>query len=258
MENNNLPYDLIFGRTTLIAGPEMMETLRHTRVIIFGLGGVGSWCAEALVRSGIGHITLVDSDDVAASNINRQLPATTRTVGRPKVEVLRERFLEINPECDITAIRGIYSEDTAAGFDIPSYDYAIDAIDSLANKAHLILWCTNRATAPRRGFYSSMGAALKISGTTISVAPFDKVAGCPLARALRTYFKRRDLWPRRKFLCVYSPERLSNRAEPAGPADPSDTWSPRKVAINGTFAHTTAIFGLQLAGLLIEDIYRKA
>ncbi len=247
----------IFQRTALAAGAEMMSRLKDTRVILFGTGGVGSWCAEALIRCGVGHLTLVDSDTVAISNINRQLPATVHTVGLVKVDVLRERLLSINPHAEIEAIQGIYSPDTAAEFKIESYDYAIDAIDSLSNKADLILRCTNPATAPRRAFFSSMGAALKLHGTAIDVAEFRKVIGCPLARALRNKFKKAGTMPRRKFLCVYSPERLSNRlcTEVRGEAESGDSWSSKKAAINGTFAHTTAIFGMMLAGLVIENEY---
>jgi tRNA A37 threonylcarbamoyladenosine dehydratase len=251
--------DTIFQRTSLIAGDDMMAELHETSAIIFGVGGVGSWCAEALIRSGIGRLTIVDSDTVTASNINRQLPATTKTVGRVKVDVLRERLLDINPHADIQAVRGIYSPETAAEFKIEEYDYAIDAIDSLANKAHLILRCTSAPTAPRRAFYSSMGAALKLNAGAIDVAEFRKVTGCPLARALRNRFKKEGTMPRRKFRCVYSPERLVNRKDGDKPTEAceSDTWTARKAAVNGTFAHTTAIFGFRLAGLVIEDLYER-
>lgn len=246
----------IFNRTALLAGDEMMARLEATRVIIFGVGGVGSWCAESLVRSGIGHLTIVDSDSVAVSNINRQLMALTSTVGRPKVEVLAERLLDINPELDINPVCGIYDRETASSFGLQNYDYIIDAIDSLDCKAALILEATSIKGTK---LFSSMGAALKLSASEIRTAEFWKVQGCPLARALRQKFKRSGLMPRRKFLCVYSPELLKNRKTELPPeqSSPGDNWSSRKAAINGTFAHTTAIFGLTLAGLLIEDIYLK-
>ncbi len=244
----------IFGRTALVAGDAMMERLAATKVIVFGVGGVGSWCVEALVRSGIGHITIVDSDNVAASNINRQLMATTSTVGRPKVEVLAQRMLDINPGLDIRTVCGVYDRTTAPDFHLGDYDYVIDAIDSLDCKALLI--CEATATKGVT-LYSSMGAALKLSASKISTAEFWKVEGCPLARALRQKFKRSGIVPSRKFKCVYSPETLHNRSTQPIPASPSadDNWSARKAVINGTFAHTTAIFGLTLAGLLIEDIW---
>lgn len=241
----------IFGRTALVAGEPMMRRMADTRVIIFGVGGVGSWCAEALVRSGVGHLTIVDSDNVAASNINRQLMATVSTVGQPKVDVLARRLLDINPDLDIVPVCGVYDSSTAAGFHLADYDYVIDAIDSLDCKAQLI--CEATAT-PGVTFFSSMGAALKLSASKIATAEFWKVEGCPLARALRQKFKRKGIRPARKFLCVYSPERLPNRGEQ--PAAGDDTWSARKAVINGTFAHTTAIFGLTLAGLVVEDLYR--
>jgi len=251
-----MDHNMRFNRTSLIAGDDMMSRLADTKVIIFGVGGVGSWCAEALVRTGIGHITIIDSDVVAESNINRQIMAMTSTVGRPKVDILAERFIDINPDLDIKAIQAIYAPETASKFDIESYDYVIDAIDSLNNKAHLILEATSYDNVR---FFSSMGAALKLSSAKIQTAEFWKVEGCPLARALRQKFKRSGVMPHNKFLCVYSPERLRNRkeADQSAMSEEDDYWSPRKAAINGTFAHTTAIFGMTLAGLVIEDLYAK-
>lgn len=233
-----------FGRTALVAGVDMMCRLAATRVIIFGVGGVGSWCAEALARTGIGHITIVDDDNVARSNINRQMPALEGTIGRPKAEVVAERIRQINPEADVQVLATRYTPATAADFGIESYDFAIDAIDSLADKADLILRCTDPATAPRRAFFSSMGAARKLDIGKIEVAEFWKAEGCPLARALRTRFRRSGVFPKRKFKCVFSPERLPHRLE--GPE-----------GINGTFAHATAAFGLRLAGLVIENLYHE-
>ncbi len=231
-------FENIFQRTMLVAGPEMMARLQASRVLVVGIGGVGSWCVEALVRTGIGHITLVDRDTVAESNINRQLPALTSTVGRPKVEVMGERLLDINPKLDLTTAFDFYSPENADTYDLDSYDYVIDAIDSLACKAELIL----RATASHTRLFSSMGAARKLHASMISTAEFWKVQGDPLARALRQRFKRTGTFPKRKFKCVYSPERIAQPVESPDGA-------------NGTFAHTTAIFGLTLAGLVIEDLY---
>lgn len=247
--------DEIFARERLVAGDAMMDALALSRVIVFGVGGVGSWCCEALCRSGVGHLTLVDSDLVAVSNINRQLMATTSTVGTPKVEALARRLLDINPGADIVARQEAYTAETADSFDLDSYDYVIDAIDSLENKALLIL----RATAADTVFFSSMGAARKLDPTKIGVAEFFKVEGCPLARALRTRFRRRATFPARKFKCVYSPETIPNRLETERPAEASadDSWTASKAAVNGTFAHTTAVFGMTLAGLVVEDLYKK-
>ena len=171
----------IFQRTELLLGKAKMDALRQKRVIIFGIGGVGSWCAESLVRSGISQLTIVDSDRVCVTNINRQLMATTKTVGEVKTDVLKERLLEINPTADITAIQKIYSPETYETFNLESYDFIIDAIDSLSNKMHLI----QEATKTNAVFFSSMGAALKMDPTRIRVAEFWKVQGCPLAAALR-------------------------------------------------------------------------
>ena len=243
-----------------------MEGIASKRVIIFGVGGVGSWCAESLIRSGIRHLTIVDSDRVCITNINRQLMATARTVGQVKVDVLKERLLSINPKADITALQQIFTEETADSFDIGSYDYIIDAIDSLKDKALLIMM----ATRTKARFYSSMGAALKLDPTRIRVAEFWQVKGDPLARALRKRFKQNDQYPRRKFKCVYSDELLQNKGHnttcgtekcmcPKAKLGPGNTellnheWSSSKAQIHGTLAHITAIFGFTLAGLVLKD-----
>lgn len=260
----------IFRREELLLGADMMEVIASKRVIIFGVGGVGSWCAESLVRSGIEQLTIVDSDRVCMTNVNRQLMATTKTVGKVKVDVLKERLLDINPAANITAIQDIYSAETAESFHLSSYNYIIDAIDSLKDKADLIL----RATKTDAKFFASMGAALKMDPTKISVAEFWKVKGCPLAAALRRKFKHNKTFPSKKFQCVYSEELLRNRgenkscgtsqclcpkaAEGPGRADLlNHEWCTSKAQINGTIVHTTAIFGFTLAGLLIQDICKS-
>ena len=171
---------LPFSRTELLIGREAMDRLQCARVILFGVGGVGSWCAESLVRSGIRRLTLVDSDRVSPTNINRQLPATVRTVGQLKVDILRERFMEINPDAEIEAVASAYNAETSDAFRLETYDYILDAIDSLSEKVHLIRTATAQ---PRATFFSSMGAALKLDPQRIRVAPFSRVAGCPLAAA---------------------------------------------------------------------------
>ena len=127
-----------FQRTELLLGAEAMRALAEARVLLVGVGGVGSWCAEALVRTGIGHLAIVDADRVCASNVNRQLMATSATLGEPKVEALARRLREISPAADISSVEGVYSADTAATFKLEEFDYVIDAIDSVADKAHLI------------------------------------------------------------------------------------------------------------------------
>ena len=228
----------IFRRAELLFGDEGMSRIAEKRVIIFGVGGVGSWCAESLVRSGIRKLTIVDSDCVSVTNINRQLMATTKTVGQVKVDALKERLLTINPSAEITALQQVFNAETASQFGLEEYDYIIDAIDSLKDKALLILLaCQTKAK-----LFSSMGAALKLDPTRIKTAEFWKVTGDPLARALRNRFKRDKQFPKRKFLCVYSDELLQNQK----PIDPDDKG-------NGSIVHITAIFGMMLAGLVIQD-----
>lgn len=239
-----------FSRVERLVGADGLERLRGARVIVFGVGGVGSWTAESLVRSGIGHLTIVDADVVAESNINRQLMATTQTVGRLKVEVLAQRLRQINPDAEIVAVAARYDESTAGDFDLDRWDYVVDAIDSLSDKALLI----NRATRSRGRLVSSMGAALKLNPERIRVAEFWSVKGCRLAAALRNKFKRSGVKPGRKFMCVYSDELLPNRGVAE---DKSGAMTYGKVAYNGALCHITAIFGFTLAGLVIEGLLRK-
>ncbi|MDE6368296.1 MAG: tRNA threonylcarbamoyladenosine dehydratase [Muribaculaceae bacterium] len=242
----------IFSRASLLLGDDVMKRLATIRVIVFGVGGVGSWCAESLVRSGVKHLAIVDCDNVAVSNINRQLMATTETVGQPKVEALKAHLLTVSPTAEIDARREVFTAETADNFDLDSYDYVIDAIDSLKDKVLLI----ERATESRAKFFSSMGAALKLDPTRIKVAEFRNVIGCPLARALRQRFKKMGRWPRRKFLCVYSDELVENKgvSEESLEVMPGiDGSKPSaKARINGSLMHITAIFGLTLAGLVIN------
>ena len=167
---------------------------------------------------------------------------------------MRTHLLDINPEADIIAINKIYTAETAGDFNLEEFDYIIDAIDSLSDKALLLL---NAAAASRPTLYSSMGAALKLDPGQISVAEFWKVHGCPLAAALRSRFRRNSTFPRRKFKCVYSPERLQNRSIPDQNGSDS-AMSFGKVAVNGSLCHITATFGLRLASLVINDIYSKS
>lgn len=242
----------IFNRTIRLVGNETMDVISSKRVIVFGVGGVGSWCAESLVRSGIKYLTIVDSDVVNVTNVNRQLMATTKTVGQVKVDVLKQRLLEINPDAEIEARAELYSEETATSFNLGSYDYVIDAIDSLDPKMNLLM----NASRTKAKVFASMGAALKIDPTKIKVAEFWDAKGCPLARALRDKFKKKQLRPAKKIKVVYSEELLENKGPVA-----NDDGSPaefRKVAYNGTMAHAVAIFGFTIAGLVMKDIYDKA
>lgn len=247
-----------FNRVALLTGTDAFRRLAESKVIIFGVGGVGSWTAEALVRSGVADLTIVDADTVAESNINRQLPATASTVGRVKVDVMKDRLLDINPEARIAAIHDFYNSSTQDRYDLGAYDYVIDAIDSLSDKALLILNATQAvASIARLGhslrFYSSMGAALKTDPSRIAVAEFWSVKGCPLAAALRRRFKKSGVFPARKFKCVYSDELVPNHPDAAALTDRSGAMSYGKVAVNGAFMHITAVFGLTLASLVIRD-----
>lgn len=234
----------IHTRVEQLYGDDGMERLYATKVIIFGVGGVGSWAAECLVRSGIINLTIVDNDNVATTNINRQLMATTSSVGQPKVDALKRRLLDINPEAHITALNASYSEATAESFHLGDFDYVIDAIDSLKDKVHLILTATRcRHTL----LLSSMGAALKCDPTRVKVNEFWNVKGCPLARALRQRFKKLGTFPARKFQAVYSDELLKN-------VKAANETCHYKAQINGSLCHITAIFGMTLAGLIMRDL----
>ena len=239
--------EAIFNRTRRLVGPDGMQRIREASVVLFGVGGVGSWCAEALVRSGVRRLTLVDGDVVNPSNVNRQLMATTRTVGRPKVEALRERLLDINPEGDITPIQAVYNKESAPDFHLEQYDYIIDAIDSLKDKAALIV----EASALPGTLFSSMGAACKADPTRIKVAEFWEVRGCPLGAALRKKLRKEKTLPAKPFLCVYDDEVLPNLGD-SSLAD--NEGNSAKAVINGTLAHITGIFGFTLAGLVIRDM----
>ena len=231
----------IFARTERLIGADGLARLQNSRVILFGTGGVGSWCAEALVRSGIGHLTIVDPDCVDETNINRQLPATTATVGQPKVEVLKKRLLEINPSADITALRQRYEK--GADFGLAGYDAIIDAIDSLTDKMNLLL----EASATPAEVFCSLGAACKLDPTKIKVAEFFSVRGCPLGAALRKKMRKENTLPAKPITAVYDEEVLPNLG-------PEQDPGPGKAVANGTFAHITGIFGFTLAGLVIEHI----
>ena len=243
-----------FQRLELLVGGQAAAALENSRVIVFGLGGVGSWCAEALVRSGVGQITLVDSDTVCPSNINRQIQAVSSSIGRLKTAALEERLKDINPSCQITSFAQVFSRETAALFDISGADYVIDAIDSLAHKLDLIE--TSVASGVR--FFSSMGMAQKLDPTLIRTADIWKTSCCPLARLVRQGLRKRGF--RAHFTAVYSPERIplrnSSRTD-QGEGAPHGMWDAGKKVINGTAVTVTAAAGLALASLVINDICKQ-
>lgn len=242
----------ILRRSELLLGTDTLRRLGEVRVLIFGVGGVGSWCAESLIRTGVRHLTLVDADCVAVTNCNRQLMATTSTVGHPKVEALRERLLDIASAADIVARQEIFSADTADSFHLEDYDYIIDAIDSLRDKVELILRAT--ALPASTTFFSSMGAALRRDPLQVRQAEFWQVKGDALARALRERFKREKHFPRRKFRCVYSEEQAMRNAAQADSLPPEEATSFRKAQINGSLCPVTATFGLALSSLVINHV----
>lgn len=234
-------------------GDAAADALSCARVAIFGLGGVGGWCAESLARSGVRRMMLVDSDRITASNVNRQIMATAKTVGEAKVFALARRLEDIRPDIEIDAREEVYSEETATTFELSRFDYVIDAIDSLSEKAALI---RHALAIPSVTIFSSMGAALKMDPTMVRVTDFRKVEGDGLARALRRRLRETGGIPERRFDCVWSPERRENLGVSSDPDD-AIGWGARKARINGTVAHTTAVFGFILAGLVVQDVEHR-
>lgn len=225
-----------FVRTELLLGEPAMNKLAATRVAIFGVGGVGGYALEALVRSGVGAIDVIDFDTVSESNINRQIIATEQTVGRYKVDVCRERALSINSKVQISAIRSFFSADNADEFDLASYDYIIDAIDTVSAKIELIA----RAQAAGTPIISSMGAGNKLDPTRFEVSDIHKTSVCPLARVMRTELKKRGV---RKLKVVYSKEEPIKRT-----VDGDGRHAP------GSVAFVPSVVGLIIAAEVIKDI----
>ena len=228
--------DDFFSRSEALLGAEAMEALRSRRVIIFGVGGVGSYAAEALIRTGLTHLTIVDGDTVQPSNINRQLPATRATIGLSKVEALKERLLAINPDAEIEAVAEFYHADNEnLQCQISNHHYLIDAIDSVNDKVDLILYASRV-----RGMkvFSSMGAALRFDPTQVTTGELMDIKGDALAKAVRARMKKIGRHPNRKIRCVYSTEN----------GKPCET--------RGSLMQVTAVFGLTLASLVINDIHK--
>ncbi|MFR2155622.1 MAG: ThiF family adenylyltransferase, partial [[Eubacterium] siraeum] len=188
-----------FSRTQLVFGKEAMDRLEGSRVAVFGVGGVGGYTVEALARSGVGAIDIIDDDKVCLTNINRQIIATTKTVGKYKVDVAKERIEEINPDCKVTAFRTFYMPETENQFDFTQYDYVVDAIDTVTGKIALI----ENAKKAGTPIISSMGAGNKVDPTAFEVADIYKTSVCPLARVMRYELKRRGI---KKLKVVYSKE----------------------------------------------------
>ncbi|MCL2762450.1 MAG: epoxyqueuosine reductase QueH [Treponema sp.] len=246
--------DPFFQRLTLITGAEALERLRQTRVLIFGVGGVGSWCAEALVRSGVGKIGIVDFDTVCASNVNRQVQATSRTLGHSKVAVLQKRLREINPHCEVTTWETLFSRENAvtdaddSGIcrSIAQADYVIDAIDTFPHKLDLIETCCAASPCKQGGvkLFSSMGMAKKMDPTRIRIAGIWETRGCSLARLVRQGLRQRGFSG--DFTVVYSDEQLDQHND-------CDA-APNGKKINGSAVTVTASAGMALASLVLRDV----
>ena len=220
---------MIFSRTETLLGEAAMKRLGSAHVLVVGVGGVGSWCAEALVRTGVGAITIMDDDLIAESNVNRQCPATSHTIGAPKTEVMKARLLSINPNCIVNARQERFERFNG----LDGFGLVVDAIDSVNCKAELILGATEKGMP----IVSSMGAALRTDPTKVVVRRFDKVEGDGLARALRQRFKRLGRFPAAPFNCVCSTE------PPAKLEDP---------AAKGSLMTVTATFGMYLASEAVK------
>ncbi len=225
----------MFLRSSLLLGEENTEKLKHSKVALFGVGGVGSFCLEALVRTGVGEIHIFDSDCVEITNLNRQIIATNGTLGKPKVEAAKERAESINKDVKIVPYEVYYSPENSAEFDLSQYDYVIDAIDSVTSKIELILNCQSLGVP----IISSMGTGNKLDPLGFKISDIYKTEGCPLARVMRYELKKRGV---KKLKTLYSPEKpLKNNTDTVGSA----------VFVTGTA-------GLIIAGEVIKDLLDKS
>jgi tRNA A37 threonylcarbamoyladenosine dehydratase len=233
-----------FDRTKRLLGKDAMMKLKSSHVAVFGIGGVGGHAADALIRSGVGEITIVDSDEVAESNINRQLIATSKTIGRKKVEVMKEHLLEINPEAKIHVFDCFFLPETKNQFDFGSYDYVIDAVDTVTAKLALVEACREMDTL----IVSSMGAGNKLDPTAFEVTDIYKTSVCPLAKVMRKELKARGV---KHLKVVYSKE------IPLEPIEDEKFVSDEKRsrrATPGSIAFVPSVAGLILAGEVIKDL----
>lgn len=222
-----------FSRTELLIGSEGLEKLKQARVAVFGVGGVGGYVVEALARSGVGTFDLIDKDTVSVSNINRQIIATHKTVGRDKVEVMRERILDINPDANVNVHKCFFLPDTADQFDFEEYTYVVDAVDTVTAKIELVLKAQEAGTP----IMSSMGAGNKLDPTQFQVADIYKTEMCPLAKVMRRELKKRRV---KKLKVVYSKEQA---VKPLIPTD-----------VPGSTAFVPSVAGLIIAGEVVKDI----
>ena len=246
-----------FSRTRLLFGPEGMEKLKNSHVAVFGIGGVGGYTVEALARSGIGALDLVDDDKVCLTNVNRQLYATRSTVGRYKVDVAEERIRDINPDCRVRAWKTFYMPDTQDQFDFTEYDYIVDAIDTVKGKLTLI----EAAKAAGTPVISCMGAGNKTDPTAFRVADIYKTSVCPLARVMRTECRKRRI---KHLKVVYSTElpvrpledpAISCRNHCICPPDTRKCTVRRDIP--GSTAFVPSVAGLIIAGEVVKDLLKK-
>lgn len=231
--------DSVNSRTEMLVGKDGVERLKKSRVIIFGVGGVGGYAVEALARAGVGDITLVDSDRVALSNINRQIIATHDTVGKYKCDAMRERILSINPEASVTVHNIFFSEETKSLFDFSTYDYIVDAIDSLSSKIELIAL----AKASGTEIISAMGAGNKLDPTKFEVSDISKTTVCPLARAVRIALRKRGI---NHLKVVYSKEEPAVR----------DNFDSEGNRVPASISFVPSVMGLIIAGEVIKDLIK--
>jgi len=225
-----------YERTESLIGSENIEKLRNSHIAIFGVGGVGSFVAEGLIRAGVGTITVIDGDKVAESNINRQLIATAKTLDLPKVEVISERAKDINPEIKIHTIYDFYTPENRDNFFVNKYDYVVDAIDSVTNKVDLIKTCYDKNIP----IISSMGTANKLNPTMFEIADINKTSVCPLAKVIRKKMKELGV---KKLKVLYSKEL---------PAKPVDS----NVKL-GSVSFVPSVAGLIIAGEVVSDIIKE-
>lgn len=231
----------IFSRTRLLLGDEAMKKLSESRVAVFGIGGVGAHAAEALVRSGIGSMDIIDNDTVSETNINRQLFALRSTVGLYKTDVAARRFADINPELNLNCFKTFFTHETSHLFDFSEYDYVLDAIDTVSGKTELVVKAAE-ASAP---IISCMGAGNKLDPALFRVADIYKTQGCPLAKVMRRELKKLGI---KKLKVVYSPEL------PLTPASSDEALPPGKRQIPGSCAFVPSVAGLIMAGEVIRDL----
>lgn len=228
-----------FSRTRLLLGDEGVEKLKSSAVAVFGVGGVGGFVAEALARTGIGSLMLVDSDTVSLTNINRQLIALDSTVGKKKVEVLKSRLLDINPELNITVRDDFFLPENSDSFDFSRFDYIVDAIDTVSGKIELVL----KAEREKTPIICSMGAGNKLDPTRFEVADIFKTSVCPLARVMRTELRKRGI---KKLKVVYSKEQAKK------PLESEEESGKRQTP--GSLAFVPSVAGLIIASEVVKDI----